>query len=207
MKGRPVKFAMTGLLCAALSACGCAPSAPPPAGDPPVPVAAPAEPPAETPSEPVSEPAAATEVEISGFRFRVPAGWRQAALTPAQQGFVDARFEIPEFGDDVKLTLSTIGGGVEANIERWIGQFRLPDGSAPTSEMLDVDGLQVTWVELSGEFQGMGQSPQAGWRMLGAAFDGEPRDFYLKLTGPEAALTELRDEFRAFVTSARRVQP
>jgi hypothetical protein len=134
----------------------------------------------------------------------VPDGWRQAELTPAQQGFVDARFEIPAYGDDVKLTLSTIGGGVQANIERWIGQFQAPDGITPQSESFEVDGVPVTVVDLRGEFQGMGQSPQPGWRMLGAAFDGDPRDFYIKLTGPERDVAELSADFRAFVTSARR---
>jgi hypothetical protein len=144
-----------------------------------------------------------TEVTVSGFRLKVPAGWRQAELTPAQQGFVDARFEIPAHGDDVKLTLSTIGGGVDANVERWIGQFRLPDGATPVTESSEVDGIPVTWVDLTGEFSGMQQAPQGGWRMLGAALDGEPRDFYIKLTGPAAAISQIEDEFREFVKSVR----
>jgi hypothetical protein len=189
-----------------LPACGCAPAAPPASSDPPVPVAGRVETPSPS-AESAAAPDAATVAEIGGFRLRVPPGWRQAELTPAQQGFIDARFDVPQYGDDVKLTLSTTGGGVEANIERWIDQFQLPEGTAPVRESLDVDGIPVTWVELSGEFQGMGQAPQAGWRMLAAAFDGEPRDFYLKLTGPEAALTELHGEFREFVVSARRAGP
>ncbi|MEX0585160.1 MAG: hypothetical protein WD176_00855 [Pirellulales bacterium] len=149
---------------------------------------------------------AGDEATISGFRFQVPRGWRQVEPTPAQQGFIDARFEIPESGEDVKLTLSTIAGGLPANIGRWIEQVRLPEGAVPVSETLDVDGIPVTLVDLSGEFQEMGQPPRPGWRMLGAAFDGEPRDFYIKLTGPESAVSELRDEFRTFVTAARRTQ-
>ena len=182
---------------------GCAPSPPQSRVDPPVPVAVANEPTAANPTEVAADSAEAT---ISGFRFRVPHGWRQAELTPAQQGFIDARFEIPASGEDVKLTLSTISGGIQANIERWIGQFRLPDGAVPDSETLEVDGIPVTLVDLSGGFQGMGQTPQPGWRMLGAAFDGEPRDFYIKLTGPEASVGELREDFRSFVTSARRAR-
>lgn len=188
-----------------LAAAGCGASAPSDATDPPVPVAVREEPAATSAgsSEPTA-PAEATEATISGFTFKVPAGWRRAELTAAQQGFVDARFEIPKHGDDVKLTLSTISGGVQANIDRWIGQFQMAEGLAPETESVEVDGVPVTLVDLSGEFQGMGQDPQARWRMLGAAFDGDPRDFYIKLTGPAAALDELREEFRAFVTSAKR---
>lgn len=190
-------------ICGGLWLVGCAPSAPQPADDPPVPVAV-REEPAATPDV---DPAAPAEVTVSGFRLQVPAGWRQAELTPAQQGFVDARFEIPALGDDVKLTLSTIGGGVDANIERWIGQVRMPEGATPITESFEVDGIPVTWIDLSGEFSGMQQGPQAGWRMLGAAFDGEPRDFYIKLTGPSAAIGQIEDEFRGFAKSVRLERP
>lgn len=189
----------------ALSACcgvwlvGCGSSSPAPADDPPVPVTVREEPAAKTDVD----PAAPAEVTVSGFRLQVPAGWRQAELTPAQQGFVDARFEIPALGDDVKLTLSTIGGGVDANIERWIGQVRMPEGATPITESFEVDGIPVTWIDLSGEFSGMQQTPQADWRMLGAAFAGGPRDFYIKLTGPASAVGQIEDEFRGFVKSVR----
>lgn len=174
--------------------------------DPPVPVAGQSASAATTSNaaETGAESAEETEAEISGFRFRVPAGWRRAELTPAQQGFVDARFEIPEYGDDVKLTLSTISGGVEANLDRWSGQFQMSEGDAPDREQIEVAGVPVTLIDIRGEFRGMGQSPQSGWRMLGAAYDGEPRDFYIKLTGPADAVSKLKDAFRAFVTSARR---
>ena len=50
----------------------------------------------------------------------------------------------------------------------------------------------------------VGSSPQkADWMMLGVAFDGEPQDFYVKLTGPAEALEELKSDFRGFVESAR----
>ena len=41
------------------------------------------------------------EVTIRGFRFQVPGGWKQVALSPEQQGMIDARFEIPSAGPDV----------------------------------------------------------------------------------------------------------
>lgn len=178
---------------------GCAPSAPTPADDPPVPVAVREKPDAE----PAGESTGPADVTISGFRLQVPTGWRQAELTPAQQGFVDARFEIPAHGDDVKLTLSTTGGGVDANLGRWIGQVRQLDGASPITESLEVDGIPVTWIDLSGEFSGMQQAPQPGWRMLGAAFDGEPQDFYIKLTGPASAIAAIEADFRGFVNSVR----
>jgi len=193
---------LAAILCGCiLGANGCSQSSTDTAADPPVPIANRESAAAE---QGTGDPAI-EEATISGFRFKVPAGWRQVELSPEQQGFIDARFEIPEYGADVRMTLSTTSGGVQANIERWIGQFEFPDGISPDSETVEVDGIPVTLVDLRGAFRGMGQAAQAEWRMLGAAFDGAPRDFYVKLTGPEAAIGELRKDFRSFVTSARRV--
>lgn len=174
---------------------------------PPVPVA-------EVPGPPQDDDAPAPdepyEAVISGFRFTVPAGWKQVNLSAAQRGFVDAKFTIPSAGEDVSMTLSTVGGGVEANIQRWIGQFTMPEGTSPETDTLTVDNLPVTIVDLQGTFQGMpavSGPAKEQWRMLGAAYDGEPLDFYIKLTGPADKLAALKEPFREFVASARREQP
>jgi hypothetical protein len=180
---------------------GC--SAEPPTADPPVPVAASSTDDGPSESSASAEGGEESVAHVSGFTFVLPAGWRQAELTPEQQGFVDARFEIDGHGDDVRLTMSTTSGGVEANVERWLGQFQQEPGSLPVQESLEVDGTTVTWVDVSGEYRGMGGPPQSGWRMLAAAFHGDPRDFYVKLTGPEEALAELEAPFRKFIESAQ----
>lgn len=177
--------------------------------NPPVPVAeelASAESGESAPSDVPTEP---WETTISGFQFTVPAGWREADLNPNQVGIIAARFEIPAAGEDVSMTLSTVGGGVQANVDRWITQFRMPEGVIPETETLTVDGIEVTLVELRGTFMGMG-GPFAGggetkpdWMMLGAAFKGEPQSFYIKMTGPLAAVDALEEDFRSFVKSAR----
>jgi len=152
---------------------------------------------------PEESPDGESSATISGFEFTVPEGWRRVQLDDSQLGFVDAKFEVPAAGPDVTITLSTVGGGVDANIARWSGQF---GGSEPELEQLDVDGVNVTWVDLNGTFRGMGGTSRDDWRMLGAAFQGSPNDFYIKITGPAAAVEELRDDARTFVESARRAE-
>ena len=180
---------------------GC--SSEPPPDDPPVPVATSSADEAPGESSASDDESESNVAHVSGFTFTLPDGWQQVELTPEQQGFVDARFEIDGYGDDVRLTMSTTSGGVEANVERWLGQFQQSPDAVPKQDPLEVNGMTVTWVDVSGEYRGMGGSPQAGWRMLAAAFHGAPRDFYVKLTGPEAALAELETPFRAFIESAR----
>jgi hypothetical protein len=150
--------------------------------------------------------AASREETIAGIRFQIPADWKRVELSPRQQGFIDARFEVPAGDTTLQLTCSSTGGGRQANIDRWIGQFRRPEGEQPQTETLKIDGAEATWVDLAGTFDsGMPGSagPQENWRMLGVAIAAGPQDFYLKLTGPQDAVAEVHDEFRAFAKSAR----
>lgn len=183
--------------------------------DPPVPVAGDPVTDETAADEPqASDPAAsadgAYQTTISGFEFTVPAGWREAELRPEQQGFIDARYEIPAAGEEVGLTFTTSGGGVQANVDRWIGQFTLPEGVEPVIETLTVDGIAVTWVELRGTFDagagrpfGGGDPPKENWMMIGVAYEGQPQQFFIKLTGPSAVVEGLKADFRGMVESAR----
>ena len=69
------------------------------------------------------------------------------------------------------------GGAVQANIDRWIGQFEQPDGK-PSSERATqrretINAITVTTIDLSGTFlgggPGMGSAApkKPGYRLLG----------------------------------------
>jgi hypothetical protein len=104
------------------------------------------------------------EKKFDGIRFAVPAGWKEVELAPAQQGFIDARFLIPTPDGEVSLTFSSNRGGVQSNVERWIGQFQTPPDEKPTVEEFEVSGKPATWVDVHGEFQGgpMSARPTSG---------------------------------------------
>jgi hypothetical protein len=112
---------------------------------------------------------------------------------------------IPADEGPVELTCLMSGGGIDENITRWIGQFdTTPDGSR--TETIEVDGVDARWVDLRGTFNGnaSGQpGPHPKWRMLGVGIPVRERAFFLKLNGPEEAVTRIRDEFREFVMGGR----
>ena len=150
-----------------------------------------------------------TATEFDGIRFKVPAGWEQVPLSPEQQGFVTASFKIPQAGNDVKLTLSSVGGGIDANLMRWVGQFQLPPGETPQQKSIQVDKTDAIWLDLRGTFDSgptLNSKAESGMRMIGVAIPRNPRDFYLKLTGPREQLLNAEKEFQDFVKSARFVQ-
>ncbi|QDT97901.1 hypothetical protein [Gimesia aquarii] len=160
----------------------------------------------EQPKPSMAKTQVAGKKEYDGIQFHIPEGWEEVPLSPAQQGLISASFRIPKAGDKVKLTLSSVGGGIDANLQRWRGQFQLPPGETPTQETIRVDNTDVIWLDLRGTYDsgiGVESSSESGMRMIGVAIPRSPRDFYLKLTGPRDQLMKVEKEFRDFVKSAR----
>lgn len=101
-----------------------------------------------------------------------------------------------------------IGGGVQGNITRWIGQFESTE-AAPIQKSETINGLPVTTVDVSGVFKGggpmMGQSsgPKSGYRLLGAIVEGSDGPVYFKLTGPSKTIGTAANEFQAMIKSLK----
>jgi len=204
---RLLQFYSVFLTLGMLWVCGCDSGHSESKADRPVPEAEPLA--VEVSKSDKAETQASGLMEFDGIQFKVPAGWEQIALSPAQQGMISASFKIPHAGNDVKLTLSSVGGGVNANLQRWSGQFQLPPGETPLQESIRVDKIDAVWLDLRGTFHsGLAANSvaESGMRMIGVAIPRSPRDFYLKLTGPREQLLKVEDEFRDFVKSARFVQ-
>ncbi|MGE3315133.1 MAG: hypothetical protein AB7O26_08440 [Planctomycetaceae bacterium] len=146
------------------------------------------------------------QLKFEGIEFTVPAGWKQVPIPSEKKGFIDGQLMIPAGGEEVALTLSSIGGGIEANVERWKSQFELEADSKPVVESIDIGGRKGTWVDLSGTFTsaiGGKPGPHPKSRMLGVGIPVEPREFYLKVTGPADAVAKVREPLREFVATAR----
>ena len=141
-------------------------------------------------------------VSVGGFQFMVPAGWQQQ---PPKSEFVLGEFTLPGVGGSARLTLSSAGGGIEANIERWRGQFRRGPNDAESREStITFDGRRSSLVEISGTYSDMfnGRQPSPQWRMLGLAAPLGPTNFFIKLTGPLATVIDQKDAFLQFAESA-----
>ncbi|MCB9592234.1 MAG: hypothetical protein H6719_05840 [Sandaracinaceae bacterium] len=109
----------------------------------------------------------------------------------------------------VELTVShfdeEVGGGgdVDANVQRWIGQFSPREGE-PQTEREEIQDLPVTRVDVAGTFagrQGMGPSgpPRVGWRLLGAIVEGPEGLVFFKLLGPRAGVEASAEAFEHLV--------
>ena len=104
-----------------------------------------------------ADPAAnASEFTVAEGRFSLTAPASFKRVRPRSM-MVETEFSLPPVaGDDGsgRLTVVGAGGSIEANIDRWIGQFSQPDGSATKDKAavkkLKVAGCSVTLVDVTG---------------------------------------------------------
>ena len=153
--------------------------------------------------------------EVPGLSYATQPGW--IVEEPDSSARV-AQFRLPsgEGSDqDAGLVVYYFGsagaGTVRSNLDRWIGQFEQPDGSASGDAAviteLDSQGLSVTTVDLSGRyvaetFPGSGERVNnPGSRMLAAIVTTEAGPYYVKLLGPEATVARWQSSFDGFIGS------
>jgi hypothetical protein len=148
-------------------------------------------------------------VELERLRFELPAGWEK--VTPSSSMRV-AQATIPAPGGNAEMAVFHFGAGqggdVEANLQRWVGQVVPDAGGAPQREAFESNGLRITWVDVKGTLQpgqmGMGPSTaQPNSRLFGAIIEGDGGPWFIKATGPDAALAPQREAFVAMLRSAR----
>lgn len=99
------------------------------------------------------------------------------------------------------------GGETDANIERWIGEFKGPQ--QPVRRTFEVRHLKVSQVELTGTYQAHadpahGSGPTSGWTLLGAVVEGPSGSLFFKLTGPTSSTAPAAKEFDGLLASLRK---
>ena len=105
------------------------------------------------------------------------------------------------------------GGGVEANLERWFGQFEQPDGSSTreraTVENRELPDLALTVADVSGTYVASvrpgarERQNRPGYRMIAAIAEGEGGPWYIRVLGPEATVSHWEDDVQEFFASLR----
>ena len=150
----------------------------------------------------------ASAATAAGIVFDMPEGWEKQPLSSSMRV---AQAGIPGPGGEGLLAVFFFGpgqgGGVEANIQRWIGQMGA-DAAEPERGTFETNGLRVTWIELKGTLKagqfGMGPATdQPGSRLLGAVVEGSGGPWFFKVTGPDETLAPQRDAFFEMLESVR----
>ena len=149
----------------------------------------------------------------AGLSWEAPADW---TAEPPQNAMRKAQYRIPGSGGDAECVVFYFGpgqgGSPQQNAERWAGQFAQPDGTSPleamTTEQIDVDGIPVLLVEVSGTYSGgRMQGPSldlTDQMLLGAIAQGADANWFFKLTGPSPTVREQAEAFEKMIRSLRR---
>lgn len=155
-------------------------------------------------------PADGTAIQAPGVSFHLPAEWRNEAPSSSMRM---AQAAIPGEAGEGQLTVFYFGpgggGGVDANIDRWVGQVQLDPGTLPRRIRMDLEGgLVAHWVEVEGTLQPsmMGTGPteaQPGSRLQGAVVEGPQGPWFFKATGPSETLDAQRDAFFSMLRSLK----
>ena len=148
---------------------------------------------------------------VAGIQWSVPKRWeaqgarqmRAATYTiPPAEGDPEAG-ECPVFyfGNDQ-------GGSIDANVERWIGQF--DQGSSVNRGTKDVNGMKVNTVTIAGSYLApsgpmmMPTGKKDNFKLQGAIVEGPQGSVFFKFTGPAKTVDAASREFDALVGSMKK---
>lgn len=113
-----------------------------------------------------------------------------------------------------RITMMAAGGDIDANINRWKGQFSGGDEKSGTIQTKEVGEITVHLVDINGTFaDSMGGGPFSGGRkvqrkdhaMTGAILQTkEGRKFFVKLVGPKGIVDANRKAFGEMIESIQK---
>jgi len=148
--------------------------------------------------------------KVSEFTFTRPAGWEWVASASPMR-----KAQLKVNAADKKGSAEVVffhfgpsnGGGVQANVERWFGQFQEPrEKIGAKSDAETIGKRKVTFVRAEGTYlsgmPGGARTPQPGTALLGAIIQSDAGDVFVKMTGPAALVKSAGDDFRKMIESA-----
>jgi hypothetical protein len=146
----------------------------------------------------------------AGLHWTTPAGWKAG---PAQT-MRAATYAVDAAPGDTATSECVVyffgagqGGSVEANVERWKGQFT--NAGKPAAAVVSkrtVRGIPMTTIDVAGEYSGLGgpmaaSKPVPGYRLIGAIVEGPGGNIFVKFTGPAKTIAANKAKYDALLAS------
>jgi len=146
------------------------------------------------------------EFQVGAFTFTRPDNWKWIIPSSTMR---KAQLEVP--GTNLEKAEVTFfhfgpgqGGGIQANIDRWFGQFQ----GGPTSKNEVTEGrTRIYYVQAAGTFQsgmpGGPTTPLENYSLMGAILaDEQSGDVFVKMTGPKAIVESASVLFPQMIAQA-----
>jgi len=146
------------------------------------------------------------DFQVGTFTFNRPNGWNWIPPTSTMR---KAQLEVPGTNQEkADITFFHFGpgqgGGVQANVNRWFGQFQ----GGPTSQREVAEGrTRIYYVQATGTFQsgmpGGPTKPLENYALLGAILtDEQSGDVFVKMTGPKTTVDSASTLFQEMIIQA-----
>ena len=146
----------------------------------------------------------------AGLQWTAPVGWKAGppqVMRAATYAVAAAPGDTAAGECAVYFFGAGQGGTVEANIERWKGQFT--NAGKPAAAVVSkrtVHGIAMTTIDAAGEYSGLGgptaaAKPVAGYRLLGAIVEGPGGNIFVKFTGPAKTIAANKAKFDQLLAS------
>jgi hypothetical protein len=146
----------------------------------------------------------------AGLHWTAPAGWKAGP----PQTMRAATYAVDAAPGDTTRSECVVyffgagqGGSVEANIERWKGQFTTAGKlAAAVVSKHTAHGIPMTTIDVAGEYSGLGgplapSKPVPGYRLLGAIVEGPGGNIFIKFTGPSKTIAANKAKFDSLLAS------
>jgi hypothetical protein len=146
-----------------------------------------------------------------GLAWNVPRNWNPSEPRPMRL----ATYGIPALGGDSEGAECAVfyfgpsqGGGVQENLDRWVGQFENP--RSPQRSQATVNGFPIYRISVKGDYLApsgpMMQSSgtKKGYALLGAIVEGPAGRVFFKVTGPAKTVHAMTGEFDNMLKSLRK---
>jgi hypothetical protein len=152
----------------------------------------------------------AEKFSAGGISFEGPKGWLSQKPSSSMR---KAQFAIKnKDGKSAEVVFFYFGpgsaGGVNANVQRWLGQFKEPaDQLMAKIANESINGTKVTYVTAVGTFMkgppfGGNKVPVPNSGLLGAIVEGKQGAVFIKATGPKAIVKSTEKDLKAMVSKA-----
>jgi hypothetical protein len=153
----------------------------------------------------------AADTSEPSLEWKVPARWK---VVPNPSTMRIATYRVPHAASDsvdAEVSVTQAGGSVEANADRWVGQFDAEGQKHAKRTTKKIAGFDVTIVEVEGTYAGgmaMGSSggapPEAANTALLGAIVGTPgMPYFFKMTGPARSVHDARADLDSLLASMK----
>lgn len=147
----------------------------------------------------VEQPSPPPAGDGAKLTWKVPARWKEV---PNPSSMRLATYEIPGADGKAELSVTQAGGSVDANAQRWVGQFDAASQKSAKRTTKKIGGFDVTIVEVQGVYSGgMSGDGGANTALLGAIVASPGMPYFFKMTGPAKTVTGARAELDQLLAS------